>query len=82
MPVAGVDLYCDSCGSPEGHTFTTSDTNGFYSFEWVNNGVHPLIVWKDGYQVVDPEGMLADGRQMKYATVAGDTQFEIHVVRR
>lgn len=82
MPVEGVQLYCDSCGSPDGHTFTSTDANGFYSFSWARNGVHPLLVWKDGYVVVDPTGMLSDGTGVKNATVNGDTRFDIEVVRR
>jgi hypothetical protein len=82
VPAEGVQLYCDSCGSPNGHTFTSSDANGFYSFSWARNGVHPLLVWKDGYTVIDPMGRLADGTAVKNATVDGDTRFDILIVRR
>ena len=82
VPAEGVRLYCDSCGSPDGHTFTSSDANGFYSFAWARNGVHPLLVWKDGYVVMDPSGALADGRAVKNATVDGDTRFDIQIARR
>jgi hypothetical protein len=81
-PAEGVRLYCDSCGSPDGHTFTSSDGNGYYSFSWARNGVHPLLVWKDGYDVVDPTGRLADGTAVTNATVDGDTRFDIQIVRR
>jgi len=73
-PVEGVQLYCDSCGSPEGHTFTSTDANGFYSFSWTQDGVHSLLVWKDGYELLDRTGGLA--------TVHGDTRLDILVVRR
>jgi hypothetical protein len=82
VPAEGVQLYCDSCGSPDGHTFTSSDANGFYTFAWARNGVHPLLVWKDGYDVIDPMGRLADGTAVKNATVDGDTRFDIQIVRR
>jgi hypothetical protein len=82
VPAEGVELYCDSCGSRDGHTFTSSDASGFYSFSWARNGVHPLLVWKDGYVVVDPTGTLSDGRAVKNATVDGDTRFDIEIVRR
>jgi hypothetical protein len=82
MPAAGVQLYCDSCGSPDGHTFTSSDDNGFYSFSWARNGVHSLLVWKDGYVVIGPTGMLSDGTAVQNATVDGDTRFDIQIVRR
>ena len=32
VPLEGVVLYCDGCGSPVGHTFVTTDTNGLYRF--------------------------------------------------
>jgi hypothetical protein len=82
VPAEGVQLYCDSCGSPDGHTFTSSDANGFYTFAWARNGVHPLLVWKDGYLVIDPSGALVDGTAVKNATVDGDTRFDIQLVRR
>lgn len=82
VPAEGVRLYCDSCGSPDGHTFTSSDANGFFSFSWAQNGVHPLLVWKDGYDVIDPAGRLTDGTAVKNATVHGDTRFDIQIVRR
>ena len=82
VPAAGVQLYCDSCGSPDGHTFTLTDANGFYSFSWARNGVHPLLVWKDGYVVLDPSRTLADGTAVKNATVDGDTRFDIEITRR
>ena len=82
VPAEGVQLYCDSCGSPDGHTLTSSDANGFYGFSWARNGVHPLLVWKDGYEVIDPARTLADGTGVKNATVDGDTRFDIQIVRR
>jgi hypothetical protein len=80
VPAEGVQLYCDSCGSPDGHTFTSSDANGFYSFSWARNGVHPLMVWKDGYVVIDATGPLSNGTVN--ATVDGDTRLDIQIVRR
>ena len=40
------------------------------------------LVWKDGYEVVDPTDTLADGTAVKKATVNGDTRFDIQMVRR
>jgi len=82
VPAEGVRLYCDSCGSPDGHTFTSSDANGFYSFSWARNGVHPLLIWKDGYDVIDHEGRLGNGTSVRNATVDGDTRFDVQIVRR
>ncbi len=82
VPVEDVELYCDSCGSPTGHTFTSTDANGFYSFSWAQNGVHPLLVWKAGYDVINPMGTLKTGEAYKNATVNGDTRFDIQLVRQ
>ncbi len=82
VPIEGVQLYCDSCGSPVGHTFVHTDANGFYSLDWARNGGHPLYVEKVGFEIFEPAGMLRDlyGRIM--ATVNGDTRFDIQLVRR
>jgi hypothetical protein len=34
-------VYCDSCGSPTGHTFAETDADGAYTFLWTNNGATP-----------------------------------------
>jgi hypothetical protein len=79
-PVEGVEVYCDSCGSPVGHTFTSTDADGFYSFSWSPNGVHPLFVTKTGYAIVGPTGLDPYGRIS--ATVSGDTRFDIQLARK
>jgi hypothetical protein len=82
VPIEGVQIYCDSCGSPVGHTFVLTDANGFYSLEWSINGVHPLFVTKTGYQIFDPTGTLRDGLGRISATVHGDTRFDIQLVKQ
>lgn len=79
VPIEGVEVYCDSCGSPVGHTFVSTDPNGSYSLSWAANGVHPLYVTKAGYQMFDPAGVVRDTID---AAVHGDTQFDIELVRR
>lgn len=74
-----MELYCDSCGSPNGHTFTSSDAEGRYSFAWSLNGVHPLLVSKDGYALAGAAGAF---NTRISATVNGDTKFDIELVRR
>jgi hypothetical protein len=78
VPIEGVELYCDSCGSPEGHTFVNTDADGFYSLAYAHDGSHPLFVTKAGYQIFDPTDQL--GRIT--ATVRGDTRFNIRLTRR
>ena len=80
--VEGVELYCDSCGSPVGHTFTTSDARGRYQFAWSMDGGHILLVWKEGYVLAHPAGSYSSSMEYVSATVGGDTQFDIEVVRR
>jgi hypothetical protein len=72
VPIAEVSVYCDSCGSPSGHTFVTTDARGFYSFDWTANGSVSLIVEKSGFRL--PGGSIA--------TVNGNTQFDIELVRQ
>jgi len=78
VPIEGVEIYCDSCGSPDGHTFVYTDANGSYSLAWTFDGVHPLYVTKAGYGIVDPTDQF--GRIA--ATVKGDTRFDIRLARR
>ena len=82
IPIEGVELYCDSCGSPDGHTFVNTNAEGFYSLGWTMNGVHPLFVRKAGYEILDPTGTLRDTYGRISATVRGDTVFDVQLVRR
>ena len=82
VPLEGVELYCDSCGSPDGHTYVHTNADGFYSLEWTANGVHRLFVSKAGYQIFDPTGTLLDAIGRIGATVRGDTAFDVRLVRR
>jgi hypothetical protein len=82
VAVAGVQVYCDSCGSPDGHTFAYTETDGSYSFSWAFDGVVPLLVKKDGYSVLAASSTFPDGTGVRLATVRGDTQFDIELARR
>lgn len=95
VPVAGVSVYCDQCGEV-GHTFVETDANGVFRFSgdiaagggvWVQSGFTTYVIaTKDGY--ADPPGMPVStwpGRPpagWREATVAGDTQLDIQLVRR
>ena len=82
VPIEGAEVYCDSCGSPDGHTFVYTDANGFYSLAWTLDGVHPLYVTKTGYDIFDPTGTLRDQFGRIAATVKGDTRFDIRLAHR
>lgn len=77
-----MEIYCDSCGSPSGHTFVYTDADGFYSLAWAKNGPHPLLVRKAGYTLFDPTGTSRDGFGRVTATVLGDTRFDIQIVKQ
>ena len=69
VPLEGVVLYCDGCGSPVGHTFVTTDANGMYRFEWTSDGMNYIqFVSKDGYGYVGPTTVRDPGeRHRQYA---------------
>lgn len=79
-PVADVEIYCDSCGSPNGHTVVYTDANGFYSLAWTYNGANPLFVTKANYEIADPK--LKDGFGRVTPIVGGDTRFDVQLARR
>lgn len=82
VPVEGVWVYCDTCGSPDGHTEAYSDTNGAYSFAWSANGALNLLVRKPGFALASPSGNLPGYAEIITPTVRGDTRFDIELVRR
>ena len=67
----GVNVYCDSCGSLNGHTFTLTDSMGDTAFPGHATATVPIMVWKDGY-----------GEITAVAMVNGDTRFDVQIVRR
>ena len=80
VAVANVEVYCDSCGVPDGHTFRQTDGNGAYSFDGVSNGRTLLLVSKPGYKLSRPDETGVSGGIN--ATVEGDTRFDIELVRQ
>ena len=78
VPLDGVVLYCDGCGSPVGHTFVTTDANGLYTFEWTRNGKNWIqFISKEGYRYAGPIEQLGIP-----VNVDGNTRFDIELVRR
>lgn len=82
VPVEGVHVYCDGCGSPVGHTSFFTAGDGLYSFGWAFDGGLPLLVQKEGYTVVGATAILSNGMARRSVTISGDTQFDIELVRR
>ena len=78
VPIDGVVLYCDSCGSSVGHTFVTTDAEGRYSLSWVSPGVTYLqVIGKAGFKYEGPSQSLGIP-----VTINGNTRFDIELVRR
>jgi hypothetical protein len=80
-PIENVEVYCDSCGSPYGHTFAHTDAHGFYSFSYTFPGANPLLIRRAGYgdPPGQPPGPVA-GSQWRVPIVIGDTRFDIELV--
>jgi hypothetical protein len=82
VPIEAVEVYCDACGSPYGHTFVYTDADGLYSFSWVNNGVETLL-GEDARLQRRERGFGAQRRNRQvFATVNGNTRFDIELARR
>jgi hypothetical protein len=79
VPIAGIVLYCDGCGAPEGHTFVTTDADGLYSFSFVLPGItYVQVMGKEGYLYVGPAS-LSLGVPV---TTVGHTRFDFEFTRR
>ena len=83
VPVAGVEVYCDSCG-PQGHTSSMTDSSGAYRLEGAPYGRTTLWLAKPGYGLLQPVSIGTSGGWMGSidAFVTGETQFDVEVVRR
>lgn len=94
LPLDGVSVYCDACGEV-GHSWVTTDRNGEYRFSgdvaagggiWLSGALTPLHVTKEGFG--DPPGLpgltmgVRDPAGWREVRVAGDTSFDIELVRR
>jgi hypothetical protein len=90
-PVADVSIYCDVCGA-DGHTWKTTDANGYYSFSgdlatgggvWLGaKGPVGLIVTKTGYRVVNAATTFPDGSASVSIVVHGDSRLDIQLARQ
>jgi hypothetical protein len=82
-PIEGVEVYCDGCGAPDGHTSAITDAHGFYSLAYTYSGTNPLLIRRNGYG--DPPGQppgTVRGYLSRQPMVNGDTRFDIELVRR
>lgn len=89
VPVEAVEVYCEPCGPPEGHSLRHTDANGVYSFDG-GGGVYPstisMLIAKKGYLLPgqpDQSGPNEDGWMgILSVTIAGDTRFDIQIIRK
>jgi hypothetical protein len=83
VPISDVQVYCDGCGSPYGHTFVYTNATGIYSLSYTFSGTNQLLIQKDGYggPAGQPAGAV-QGYLSRQAIVNGDTRFDIELVRR
>ena len=88
-PVEGVEVYCDPCGPPLGHSARHTDAAGVYSFDGAGGvapGAVPLVLAKRGYVLPnqpDRSGPNGDGWMGSITvTVTGDTRYDIQIVRK
>jgi hypothetical protein len=84
VPIAGVELYCESCIPPDGHTFRFTDANGRYSFTGTTSGTHLVqVATARGYTLRRPDRAGPTGWVGGVnAVVSGDTVFDIELVRQ
>lgn len=89
VPVEGVEVYCEPCGRPGGHSARFTDALGAYSFDGtggVASGSIPMLLSKRGYVLPgQPDQAGPDGLGWMGITtvqVTGDTRFDIQIARK
>jgi hypothetical protein len=84
VPVAGVDVYCDACGPPLGHTLTRTDSNGVYELMGAPAGTTRVLLSKSGFRLPQPAWTGPGGIGWMGGVdvrVNGDTRFDIEIIR-
>ena len=89
-PIEGVEVYCEQCGPPAGHSGRFTDRNGAYSFDGAGGlagaSIVELLVAKQGYILPNqpdqsgPSGLSWMGRVN--VSVKGDTRYDIQITRK
>ena len=87
VPIAGAVVYCELCGQTT-HTWATADANGFYRFSgdiatgggvWLNPGRGtPIMVGGPDFETQ----ATFVGKNLTVPITAGDTRFDVELVRR
>jgi hypothetical protein len=88
-PVEGVEVYCEPCGPPDGHSARYTAADGVYSFDGaggVATGRIELLLAKRGYilpnqpDLSGPSGNSWMGRVS--VTVTGVTRYDIQIIQK
>src|SRR5829696_5802334 len=90
VPVENVEVYCDPCGRPGGHSFRLTDAQGAYSFDGPQGGVaigtHEMLLAKPGFVLpgqADQSGANGLGWMGGVrVTITGDTRLDVQVARK
>lgn len=85
LPVAGVEVYCDACGPPLGHTLTRTDSNGIYELNGAPAGLTRVLLSKLGFKLPHPVWVGPGGSGWMGGIdigVNGDTRYDIEIVRQ
>ena len=88
VPISGVDVEAVLCPPQPGGAYTlvpaTTDADGFYSITGMCNGLTAVFPRRAGYQLAPTteKPCDGDGAECRWVTIAGDTRFDIRLVRR
>jgi len=86
IPVAGVDVYCEICDPPLGHSLQVTDAKGAYRFAQAPQQTIYLSIAKPGYVLPNqPDQSGADGLGAMGTVgvvVGGDTVRDIQIAKK
>jgi hypothetical protein len=89
MPLQGVEVYCEPCGPPDGHSLQQTGADGVYSFAGAG-GVAPgrirMLLAERGYILPNQPDMSGpDGTGWMGSVtvpVTGDTRYDIQIMQK
>ena len=89
MPLQGVEVYCEPCGPPDGHSLRQTGADGVYSFAGaggVATGRIQMLLAKRGYILPNQPDMSGpDGTGWMGSVtvpVTGDTRYDIQIMQK